>query len=125
MNPDTDNDLVCNEPFDNVPTVIVLPVTYSLFVPEGFSPNDDGINDQFVIKGLPQNSKNSLTIFNRWGNRVYFHENYAEAVPWDGTPNIAGTFGKGGKLPAGTYYYVLEMKGTDQRSLTGFIVLQY
>ncbi|MDI1355423.1 MAG: gliding motility-associated C-terminal domain-containing protein, partial [bacterium] len=122
--PDANNNGNCNEPSDNEPTVLMLPPTYTLFIPEGFSPDGDNINDLFVIKGLPRGSNSSLTIFNRWGNRVFYAENYSETTPWDGTPNIAGTFGKE-KLPQGTYYYVLEMKGSENRSVTGFIVLQY
>jgi gliding motility-associated-like protein len=122
--PDVNKNKVWNEPSDNLPTILILPNTYTLFVPEGFSPNDDGINDVLVIKGLPVEGPNSLTIFNRWGSRVYYHENYGQALPWDGKPNIAGTLGQG-KLPQGTYYYILEMKGTGAKPVTGFIVLQY
>ncbi|MEI6019522.1 MAG: gliding motility-associated C-terminal domain-containing protein, partial [Bacteroidota bacterium] len=122
--PDLDLNGVCNESTDNIPTVLILPSTFShtLFIPEGFSPNGDGINDVFVINGLPNNSDNTITVFNRWGNRVYFHSNYNNL--WDGYPNIAGTLGKD-KLPQGTYYFVLEFKGTNQKPITGFIVLDY
>ena len=75
-----------------------------------------------VIQGLPTNGENSITIFNRWGNRVYFHSNYNNA--WDGHPNIAGTLGKD-KLPQGTYYYILDIKGSGLKPITGYIVLQY
>jgi gliding motility-associated-like protein/uncharacterized repeat protein (TIGR01451 family) len=126
-NPDSNDNGVWNEPEDNVPTVLILPglttpVTHTLFIPEGFSPDGDGINDVFEIKGLPTDGVNSITIYNRWGNRVYYHENYNNS--WQGYPNIAGTFGKD-KLPQGTYYYVLEMKGSAGKAITGFIVLQY
>lgn len=126
-NPDTNNNGVWNETVDNVPTILVLPPaaaapTPTLFIPEGFSPNSDGINDVFVIQGLPTNGENSITIFNRWGNRVYFHSNYNNA--WDGHPNIAGTLGKD-KLPQGTYYYILDIKGSGLKPITGYIVLQY
>jgi gliding motility-associated-like protein/uncharacterized repeat protein (TIGR01451 family) len=123
-NPDANNNNVWNEPSDNVPTPLILPSTIELFIPEGFSPNGDGINDQFVIKGLPNTGENTITIFNRWGNRVYFHQNYGNGLPWDGSSNIAGTAGQG-KLPQGTYYYVLEMKGNANKTITGYIILQY
>jgi gliding motility-associated-like protein len=82
------------------------------------------VNDVFVIRGLPSDNESAITIFNRWGNRVYYHANYRDAQPWDGHPNVAGTVGKG-KLPQGTYYYVLEIKGSGLKPITGFIVLQY
>ena len=129
-NPDSNNNGVWNESEDNLPTVIILPMvptvtvpvvaTATLFIPEGFSPNGDGINDVFDIKGLPTNSDNSIIIFNRWGNRVYIHSNYNGG--FDGTPNVSGAFGRD-KVPPGTYYYILDMKSNGTK--TGFIVIQY
>ena len=124
LNPDSNGNGIWNETEDNVPTVLTLPTTNTLFIPEGFSPNGDNINDYFVIKGLPLEVISSITVFNRWGNKVYTSANYLEANPWDGTPNVSGTFGKD-KLPAGTYYFILDMKGTGIKPITGFIVLQY
>jgi gliding motility-associated-like protein/uncharacterized repeat protein (TIGR01451 family) len=119
-NPDTDNNGVCNEPVDNKPTVLKIENS-ELFVPEGFTPDGDGKNDFFVIKGL--NGKEcALTIFNRWGNKVYFKDNYDNT--WNGTPNSGGTLGTQ-KLPQGTYYYILEFKNSDLKPMNGFIVLQY
>jgi gliding motility-associated-like protein len=117
---------------DNVPTPLVIGThtvsnvavsTETLFIPEGFSPDGDGVNDQWRIKGLPSDANSELTIFNRWGNKVYYHGNYYNAIPWDGTPNVAGTVG-GYKLPQGTYYYILDIKGYGKPK-TGFVVLQY
>ena len=129
LNPDVNGNGVWNEPIDNVPTTLVIsaliiPVTETLFIPQAISPNGDGINDSWAIKGLPTDGDNEVTIYNRWGNRVYYHANYSNAIPWDGTPNVAGTLGDY-KLPEGTYYYVLEMKGSGIKTKTGFIVLQY
>ncbi len=121
-NPDTNNNGVWNEWVDNVPTVLEIPNTQSLFIPEGFSPNGDNINDVFKIDGLPTDGENSLLVFNRWGNKVYTSSNYDNS--WDGTPNVSGTFGKN-KLPQGTYYFILDMKGSGRKPITGFLVLQY
>lgn len=120
--PDVNDNGIWNEAVDNVPTVLLVPITESLFVPEGFSPDGDNINQYFVIQGLPTDGDNTITIFNRWGNKVYQKANYDNT--WDGTPNVAGTLGKD-KLPPGTYYYVLEMKGSKKKTITGFVVLQY
>jgi gliding motility-associated-like protein len=123
-NPDGDNNMICNEASDNVPTLVVLPIELTLFVPQGFSPDNDGINDVFVIQGLPRDGKSAITIYNRWGNKVYKSENYLDGNPWDGSANVGGTLGQG-KLPQGTYYYVLEIEGSKNKTLTGFIILQY
>ncbi|MBL7931213.1 MAG: gliding motility-associated C-terminal domain-containing protein, partial [Bacteroidia bacterium] len=121
-NPDSNNNGVWNEWADNVPTMLEIPNTNTLFIPEGFSPNGDNINDVFHITGLPTEGQNSLIIFNRWGNKVYSSSDYDNL--WDGTPNVGVTLGKS-KLPQGTYYYILDMKGSGSKPITGFVVLQY
>ncbi|WP_349313711.1 Ig-like domain-containing protein [Chitinophaga sp. MM2321] len=67
------------------------------FIPNAITPNNDGINDRFVIPDLYKYPGSSLSIFNRWGNEVYYSGNYNNN--WDGN-------GLGG----GTYYYVLKLK---------------
>jgi gliding motility-associated-like protein len=118
-NPDVNNNGIWNEPADNLPTVLVVS-NPTLFIPQGFSPNGDGINETFVIKGLPD-GENELIIFNRWGSKVFESTNYDNT--WDGAAN-RGSNGNN-KLPQGTYYYILNLKGADQKTYTGFIVLQY
>jgi gliding motility-associated-like protein len=118
-NPDTNNNGTCNESADNIPTTLIIPNS-ALFVPQGFSPNGDGKNDTWVIQGLP--SENTVTIFNRWGQKVYYMENYDNT--WNGYPNVTGTLGND-KLPQGTYYYIIEFKQNDNKPLNGFLILQY
>lgn len=119
-NPDSNSNGVWNEPVDNKPTVLIIEDT-ELFIPEGFTPDGDGKNDLFVIKGL-KGKECTLTVFNRWGNKVYTKENYDNS--WNGTPNVNGTLGTQ-KLPQGTYYYILEFKNGDIKPVNGFVVLQY
>ncbi|HQQ95222.1 MAG TPA: gliding motility-associated C-terminal domain-containing protein [Bacteroidia bacterium] len=115
-NPDLNNNGVWNEPADNLPTILVVS-NPSLFIPEGFSPNGDNVNDLFVIKGLPD-GQNEITIYNRWGNKVYHNPDYDNS--WDGSTDKGSN-----KLPQGTYYFVLDMKGSGEKPISGFIVLQY
>ena len=56
--------------------VLVLVNDMPFFIPEAFSPNGDGINDQFEIKGLTKYKTVEIEIFNRWGNVVYQSSNY-------------------------------------------------
>ena len=119
-NPDSNSNGIWNEPADNKPTVLKIESS-ELFVPEGFSPDGDNKNDFFVIKGLNGKSCN-LTVYNRWGNKVYSKDNYDNS--WNGTPNVNGTLGSQ-KLPQGTYYYILEFTNSDLKTMNGYVILQY
>ncbi len=75
-------------------------------IPEGFSPNGDGINETFNIKGIEDYPKNVFEIFNRWGDKVYNAQPYENT--WDGKSTIGLRVG-GNELPVGTYFYVLDL----------------
>lgn len=78
------DDFVLTEiPDDTTPPPAPEPV-----VPNVFTPNADGHNDYWVIKHLPPAT--SVAIYNRWGQRVYFTENYANDWGGEGLPN--GTY---------------------------------
>lgn len=66
----------------------------------GFSPNADGKNDLFLIDYIEQFPDNTVEIYNRWGDQVFYSKGYE--TPWDGTY-------KGKPLPVGTYYYVINL----------------
>lgn len=94
---------------------VVVEQDLVLHVPSGFTPNGDGLNDTFVIKGRLYNSY-SLQVYNRLGQVIY---RGTEADPgWDGTY-------KGERLPAGAYAYEIIAQnnfGTTKRR-TGTITL--
>ncbi|MCC6370952.1 MAG: gliding motility-associated C-terminal domain-containing protein [Bacteroidia bacterium] len=94
----------------------------NFFIPEGFSPNGDDNNDLFEIKGL-YGRPVKLTVFNRWGNKVYEKSNYDNS--WDGRVNVAGLSFGNGKLPQSTYYYILQFLDGRKETKAGFVVLQY
>jgi gliding motility-associated-like protein/uncharacterized repeat protein (TIGR01451 family) len=89
---------------DNNSTVETFPTDF--FIPEGFSPNGDGINDLFVIRGISNYPENTFTIFNRWGNKVFEANPYTST--WDGKSGSGLRVG-GDELPVGTYFYVLDL----------------
>jgi len=101
-------------------TVVVnnCPVT-EFFIPEGFSPNGDGINDLFVIRGILDYPNNTFQIFNRWGNKVYEASPYENT--WDGKSTMGLRVG-GDDLPVGTYFYVLDL-GDGSKVYKGTIYL--
>jgi gliding motility-associated-like protein len=79
--------LIANNEF-NCPDTVSKPLevdpVYSYFIPNTFTPNDDGINEEFFVK-----SYNivyiELYIFNRWGDLIYQEE--GASPRWDGTLN--------------------------------------
>ncbi len=73
-----------------------------LFIPEGFSPNGDGVNDRWEITGIEYFPAASLKVFNRWGQLVYESDAYRNE--WDGRAE------HGRDLPDGTYFYVLNLR---------------
>jgi gliding motility-associated-like protein len=85
----------------------------SLRIPNAFSPNGDGINDFFVIEGLPINSQ--LTIFSRAGKKLYTSDNYQNE--WNGNDQ------DGAILETGTYWYVIRINGINS-DLKGFVYLK-
>lgn len=104
--------------------VLVLVNSLPFFIPDAFSPNGDGINDRFVIKGLEKYQRVAIEIFNRWGNIVYRSNNYGEGEGkdgyWDGMAST-GLRIESGLVPSGTYYYVLKMNG--QKNISGAVYL--
>jgi gliding motility-associated-like protein/uncharacterized repeat protein (TIGR01451 family) len=103
LNPDKNNDNSPSSPNEDEATPLLLkfsPVAFS--IPEGFSPNGDGVNDLFVVAGVPTGSKVNCTVFNRWGHCVYQMDDYKNN--WGGEVNQGVKFGNGG-LPDGTYWY--------------------
>ena len=75
-------------------------------IPEGFSPNGDGINDLFVIRGIDRYPSNTIVIYNRWGDKVFEASPYQNT--WDGKTTMGLKVG-GNELPIGTYFYVLNL----------------
>lgn len=84
--------------FDNKPFVF-------LSIPKYFTPNDDGSNDYWKVKGIENYSDAKTYIFDRFG-RLLFEINSSNLV-WDGTFN-------GTKLPATDYWYLIEIGKTNQ-----------
>jgi len=91
----------------------VLPPELSLVIPNTFTPNGDGINDTWDIRYINAYSNCTVSVFTRYGQKVYSSLGYA--VPWDGTYN-------GKLLPTGTYYYIIDLKN-NLPLLSGWITL--
>jgi len=98
----------------NDDTVYVRPF-FPLYVPNTFTPNADGINDFFMVTGMPVSGFH-LVIFDRWGMNVF--ESFDMNIPW------TGDLGSGYYAPNDVYNWVLEFDSLDRRSkLKGHVVL--
>jgi len=84
--------------------------------PTIITPNQDGINDTFFIPCLSTGNypRSKIFIFNEWGNEVFSVTPYKN--DWQGEYN-------GGPLPAGTYFYVLDLDN-DSEPIKGFLIIQ-
>ncbi|MEY8869092.1 gliding motility-associated C-terminal domain-containing protein [Meridianimaribacter flavus] len=92
------------------------------YIPDGFSPNNDGPNDWFNIQGLYDIFENhKLLIYNRYGTLIFEGDN---SKPWDGKAN-RGINNLGKLLPVGTYYYVLHLNDPNYKSMAGWVYLNY
>jgi gliding motility-associated-like protein len=77
----------------------------SVFVPNTFTPNNDGVNDVWYPRGSGIKSIRFIRVFNRWGQLIFERLNFNaddRSAGWD------GTF-KGQPLPADVYVYSLGM----------------
>ncbi len=93
-------------------------------IPQGFSPNGDGVNETWIIKNLSEEHPNNIVrVFNRSGTLVF------EATPstthWDGKPNRGNVMvGKNGKLPPGVYFYMIWFE-PESTPITGSLFIAY
>jgi gliding motility-associated-like protein len=91
---------------ENTPTGVIN-------IPNSFSPNGDGINDLFIIRGLIENSR--VMIYDRSGKKLYESDNYQN--DWNGRDN------DGNPLESDTYWYVIHISGIPSE-FKGFVYLK-
>jgi gliding motility-associated-like protein len=80
-----------------------IAIASGLIIYSGFTPNNDGYNDQWDIDFVEYYPNIVVMVYDRWGRQVFYSEGYSSEKRWDGTFN-------GQDLPAGTYYYVVDLK---------------
>ena len=103
-------------------TVMVNVDCDTIIIPDGFSPDDDGVNDILVIEGIEKFPGNSLSVFNRWGNIIYEKDNYDNT--WDAVAIRKGIIIGEGKVPSGTYFFVLNL-GEGEKVRSGYFIIKY
>lgn len=90
---------------------VLVRVVPALQVRNTITPNGDGINDTWTIQGIHRFPDAEVRVYSRWGQTVFRARNY---TPWDGD-----------NLPAGVYYYVIDLNplGYDTRPYTGYLTI--
>ncbi len=108
-------------------SVVRLPVTVNLTVcddiviPDGISPNGDGINDEFVIVNLPElYPRFTIEIYNRYGNILY--KGNINTPNWDGKSHEGG-IKMGGDLPVGVYFFIVDFHDGSRQPVQGRVYL--
>ena len=95
-----------NNSLSNIKCVYLAP---KVFIPEAFTPNEDGTNDTFkpVFSFIPKDYE--IRVYNRWGNIIFETSDYSKE--WNGKAST------GGSVPAGTYIYLLRLKTPNNQTV--------
>lgn len=94
-------------------TVQVI-VLNQINIPTSFSPNGDGVNDNWNIGNILNYPGSKISVYNRYGTPMY--QNTSNLAAWDGTH-------KGNMVPVGVYYYVIELKDKYNSVYNGSITV--
>ncbi len=97
-----------------------IEVAGEVIVFNAVSPNGDGKNEFLVLQYIESISpKNQVSIYNRWGDEVFFISDYDNK-----TRVFAGRTSGGNKLPAGSYFYKISLNDAG-KTFTGFLDVKY
>jgi gliding motility-associated-like protein len=91
----------------SIPFIITVCDTEAINI---FTPNDDGINEGFIIKGIESFPNSQLQVYNRWGTLVFESPNYSNQNPWDGK-----------NVEDGVYYWILIRSDGVEPSPSGYV----
>ncbi len=91
-----------NNCIDSLNSTVIITPSYRFFIPSSFTPNGDGLNDLFEIRGAYIQACN-LEIYDRWG-KPFYNRSGTYGVSWDGA-----------NAPQGVYVYKIKMKDTQNK----------
>ncbi|SMG53427.1 gliding motility-associated C-terminal domain-containing protein [Marivirga sericea] len=107
-----------NEFSFNVIAEVISEEEPQLIIYNVITPNNDGRHDFLFIENISLYPNNVISIFNRWGNKVF------ETSSYNNSGNIFdGVSDKGEELLTGNYYYVID-KGNGDKRLSGFLIIK-
>lgn len=102
--------------------IFAIEVASDIIIYNAVSPNEDGLNEIFRIKNIdliPETQNNKVSIYNRWGSKVFEVENYN-----NNDRVFKGLNDNGNELTSGTYFYKIEFMGSGKKSITGYLLLK-
>jgi gliding motility-associated-like protein len=94
---------------------VTIQVFTKLFVPNAFSPNGDGNNDYWALPGIALYPDALVSIYNRWGQKIFETKNYANN-PWRG-------FYRDRLQNDGVYVYIIQLNNAEKEVLKGTVNL--
>ena len=101
----------CEKEFTVQVTEIAIPC---FFIPNAITPDGDGKNDLFVIRGIEAFANNELIVFNRNGNKIFSASPYLNT--WGGASDVNGQI-----VQNGTYFYILKLGNVENTEYSGYI----
>jgi gliding motility-associated-like protein len=96
-------------------TQITVKMCEKIPIPDAFTPNNDGINDIWELNGIDKFRESEITIYNRWGEVIFFSKGYVQ--PFNGTVN-------GEIQPAGMYPYKIKLKNSTYPILGSIMLIR-
>jgi len=107
---------------DSTSRKVSVSAPYTFYVPNAFSPNNDGVNDQFLPKGVyVDEERYNMLIFNRWGETIFETQDVNQG--WDGNVNSTGI--ESTEVSSDTYIYIIKLYDVngDYHEYMGEIIL--
>lgn len=96
-------------------TTVFVPV--SIEIPNGFSPNGDGDNDYWILKGIENYDNVLVSVYTRWGQLIFQENAYKNFEAWDGKS------ASGKNADEGVYFYVIELNDDAKTVFKGNLTL--
>jgi gliding motility-associated-like protein len=99
---------------------VLVNESFTLFIPSGFTPDQDGLNDGWALAGIDVDESDfDIKVFDRWGEVVY-HSNDIHEV-WQGDLQNGDYY-----VPDGTYSYIIITRSIatgDRKEVFGTVTL--
>uniref|UniRef100_UPI0035B067B0 gliding motility-associated C-terminal domain-containing protein n=1 Tax=Flavobacterium sp. TaxID=239 RepID=UPI0035B067B0 len=113
--------------FDYLEVNLHKETTGEIEIYNSVSPNEDGVNDVFVIRGIENYPNNTVSIYNRWGVKVYEEDGYGQGDKvFRGVSEGRVTVQQAEELPEGTYFYILRYANSTgvEKQRSGYLYIK-